>query len=130
MAFAVKTVTQVRAWELGAGSEAEKEMLRCGKIIAHPDGIYELFTEESTEGKGQMAKAGDYFKVDNRGFSCPNERLTIKSQVFEGRNPEEIFHSTAAFDKQHLSAENGRARAMEGTSNKATTALAKKECST
>ena len=86
MAFAVKTVTQVRAWELGAGSEKEKEMLRCGKIIAHPDGIFELFTEESAEGKGQMAKAGDYFKVNDRGFPCPNERKFFLSnhQHLEG----------------------------------------------
>jgi len=53
-----------------------------------------------------------------------NERLTIKSQVFEGRNPKEVSQTTAAFDKQHSSAEIGRARAMEGTVNKAATALA------
>jgi len=58
------------------------------------------------------------------------KRLTIKSQVFEGRNPEEISQTTAAFDKQHSSAGIGRARAMEGTANKATAALAKRECST
>ena len=58
------------------------------------------------------------------------ERLTIKSQVFEGRNPKEVSQTTAAFDKQHSSAEIGRARAMEGTANKATAALAKRECST
>ena len=52
------------------------------------------------------------------------KRLTIKSQVFEGRNPEEIVQPTAAFDKQHSSAEIGLARAMEGTVNKAATALA------
>ena len=69
MAFAVKADTRVRAWELGAGSDMEKEMLLCGKIIAHPDGTYELFSLEATEEKGQMAKAGDYFKVDSYG--CP-----------------------------------------------------------
>jgi len=41
-----------------------------------------------------------------------------------------MLQSIAAFDKQHSSAEIGRARAMEGTANKATTALAKRECST
>ena len=55
----------------------------------------------------------------------PLERLTIKSQVFEGRNPKEVSQTTAAFDKQHSSAEIGRARAMEGTVNKAAAALAK-----
>ena len=49
MAFAVKTATRVRAWELGAGSDMEKEMIRAGKIIAHPDGVYEVFSQESTD---------------------------------------------------------------------------------
>ena len=43
---------------------------------------------------------------------------------------EELSKATAAFDKQHSSAEIGRARAMEGIANKATAALAKRECST
>ena len=58
------------------------------------------------------------------------ERLTIKSQAFERGNSKEISQATAAFDKQHSSAGIGRARAMEGTANKATAALAKRECST
>ena len=74
MAFAVKTNTEVRAWELGKGSDMEKEMLRCGKIVARPDGTYELFSQEATQGKGQVAKAGDFFKVDDLGFPYPNER--------------------------------------------------------
>ena len=74
MAFAVKTDTRVRAWELGAGSDMEKEMIRQGKIIAHPGGIYELFSQEAPEGKGQMAAAGDFFKADNKGFPYPNAR--------------------------------------------------------
>ena len=57
-------------------------------------------------------------------------RLTIKSQVPLRRNPDLISKPTAAFDKQHSSAGIGRARAMEGTANKATAALAKRECST
>ena len=56
--------------------------------------------------------------MEYRIFVNSPERLTIKSQVFEGRNPEEIVQPTAAFDKQHSSAEIGRARTMEGTANK------------
>ena len=37
----------------------------------------------------------------------------------------ELLQPTAAFDKQHSSAVIGRARAMEGTTNKATAALEK-----
>ena len=74
MAYALKTAVRVRAWELGAGSGMEKEMLLCGKIAKRADGTYELFSPEASEGKGQVAKAGDFFKVDHRGLPCPNER--------------------------------------------------------
>ena len=46
------------------------------------------------------------------------------------KESEELSKATAAFDKKYSSAEEGRAMAMEGTENKATAALAKKECST
>ena len=62
--------------------------------------------------------------------SSSEVRLTIKSQAPERRKSKKISLSTAAFDKQHSSAEIGRARAMEGIANKATAALAKRECST
>ena len=74
MTYAIKTATRIQAWELGAGSDMEEEMLRRKKIIKHPDGAYELFSLEATEGKGQIARLGDFFKVDDRGFPCPNER--------------------------------------------------------
>ena len=71
--LAVKTVTQVQAWELGAGSRMEKEMIRRGKMIAHPGGTFELFTLEAAE-KGQLAGTGDFFKVDELGFPHPYKR--------------------------------------------------------
>lgn len=74
MAYAVKTKTKCRAWELGAGSEKEREMIRRGRIAAHPGGIYEIFSQEAKEGSGQKAKAGDFFKEDNRGYPYPIER--------------------------------------------------------
>ena len=74
MAFAVKTTPRVQAWEFGAGSGMEQELVRSGKVVAHADGTFEIFTLESTEGKGQSAHTGDFFKIDDRGFPCPNER--------------------------------------------------------
>ena len=64
MTYAIKTATRIQAWELGAGSDMEEEMLRRKKIIKHPDGTFELFSLEAAEGKGQIAKPGDFFKVD------------------------------------------------------------------
>lgn len=86
MAYAVKIITRIQAWELGAGSDMEKEMIRCGKIVAHPGGSYELFSREAPEGKGQMAKAGDFLKVDEKGYPRPQERSSFlqEHQHLEG----------------------------------------------
>ena len=72
--YAIKKNTKRQAWELGAGSDMEKQLIENGKLIAHPDGIYEVFTKEATEGKGQIANAGDFVKVDTDGFPSPCER--------------------------------------------------------
>ena len=74
MGYAVKENRKVRAWQLGAGSEMERDMIRRGKIAFRPDGTYEVFSQEAREGTGQVVKAGDYFKVDDKGFPYPNEQ--------------------------------------------------------
>lgn len=66
-------------------------------------------------------KSGSVRGRSRKGSVYPT---TIKSQVFEGRNPKEVSQTTVAFDKPHSSAEIGRARVTEGTVNKAAAALA------
>lgn len=77
MAFAIKVETRARAWELGTDSAMEQEMVRLGKIAVRPGGIYEVFSLEAREEKGQVARAGDFFKVDDRGFPHPLERASF-----------------------------------------------------
>ena len=55
MAYAVKESSRVQAWELGAGSVMEQEMIRCRKIVSRPGGIYEIFSREATGKTGQLA---------------------------------------------------------------------------
>ena len=74
MAYAVKINTKRQAWELGAGSAMELEMIKQGRIHPNSDDTYEIFTKEATKGKGEIAKKGDFFKVDKEGFPCPSER--------------------------------------------------------
>ena len=69
-----QTGKPVCAWQLGRGSNIERRMIAAGRIILHDDGQYELFSQESVNGHGQMAQAGDYFKIDCAGFPYPNER--------------------------------------------------------
>ena len=52
MAYAVKESSRVQAWEIGSGSVMEQEMIRCGKIVARPGGIYEVFSREATGNSG------------------------------------------------------------------------------
>ena len=72
--YAIKKNTKRQAWELGKGSDMEKQLIRTGKLVAREGGIYEVFTREATEGKGQIANAGDFFKVDGDGYPSPCER--------------------------------------------------------
>ena len=80
MAYAVKESSRVQAWELGAGSVMEQEMIRCRKIVPRPGGIYEIFSREATGKTGQIASAGDFFKVDNYGFPHPWRKAAFLQQ--------------------------------------------------
>lgn len=74
MKYAKKKDKAIQAWELGAATQMEKNMVSQGKIKLLPDGKYELFSEECLDGKGEIAQAGDYFKVSAKGFPYPNSR--------------------------------------------------------
>ena len=80
MTYAVKEASRIQAWELGAGSAMEQEMIRRGKIVVRPGGIYEIFSREATRKTGQIAAAGDFFKVDDYGFPHPWRRTAFLQQ--------------------------------------------------
>ncbi len=76
--YAVKAKKKiVTAYPLGAGHPMEQVLLEEGAIRLHSDGHYELFSQEAVNGSGQIALAGDYFKVDTvngRHYPYPNSR--------------------------------------------------------
>lgn len=75
MKYAVKNKKKVvKAYPLGANHPMEDALIAEGKIRLNPDGSYELFSQEAVNGQGQIAHAGDYFKVDDAGFPYPNGR--------------------------------------------------------
>lgn len=63
----------VEAYELGANTQAERRMIEEGKIIAHADGSYELFSQETDE-HGERAQTGDFFKIDSSDYPYPNAK--------------------------------------------------------
>lgn len=80
MRIARKNAVRLRAWRLGEGSQTEQELMAQGKIALRSDGKYELFSQEATGATGQIAAAGDYFKVDSRGCPYPNRRETFEQK--------------------------------------------------
>ncbi|MCD8022748.1 MAG: hypothetical protein LUF30_07200, partial [Lachnospiraceae bacterium] len=56
----------IKAWQLGENSDMEKQLIATGAIRLLPDGSYELFSQEAVNGTGEIARPGDYFKVDEK----------------------------------------------------------------
>ena len=83
MKYAVKNKRKlVEAYCLGRGSEMELRLIGLGRIRLLPDGAYELMSQESQNGAGQRAEAGDYFKVDEVDgvyYPYPNGRAYFLS---------------------------------------------------
>lgn len=77
MNYARKKRKTVTAYELGARSPKEEQLIREGTIRCLPDGRYALFSQEAVNGTGETAQPGDFFKVDvigGRNYPYPNSR--------------------------------------------------------
>lgn len=69
-----KKAFPVAAWQLGAGTEKEAELIAKGLIVKKNDGTYAVFSKEATQGEGEIAEAGDYFKIGDGGYPYPNKK--------------------------------------------------------
>lgn len=78
MKYAIKSKRKiVKAYPLGVGHPMELALIEEGAIQLLSDGSYALFSQEAVNGQGQIAHAGDYFKVDTidgRHYPYPNGR--------------------------------------------------------
>ena len=77
--YVQKKTSLIQAWRLGAGTTKEKELIAEKAIVLKEDGSYELFSREATGKTGEIAKAGDYFKVDSNGYPYPNEKQAFEA---------------------------------------------------
>ena len=66
-----KTGKTVCAYKLGEDSYVE-ELIARGQIRLREDGMYEVFSQEAVHGKGELARPGDFVKLDSKGFPYPN----------------------------------------------------------
>lgn len=74
-----KTGKPVHAYPLGKPHPALDRLILEGKLICHENGIYEIFSQEARSGKGQVARDGDYVKIDSAGYPYPNEKAHFKA---------------------------------------------------
>lgn len=58
----------------------EKNLIKIGKIKLNDNGEYEVFSQESKDGKGEIAHTGDYIKIDSKGFPYPNSKEFFESK--------------------------------------------------
>ena len=71
----IKTKGKIlKAYELGAASQTERDMIAAGRIRVLDGGKYEVFSREAVNGSGEIVSAGDFFKVDSGGYPYPNPR--------------------------------------------------------
>lgn len=85
----------VKAYCLGTESPEIVRLIREGKIISLGSGFYELMSQEAVtgdSGHGELAKAGDFVKLDSAGFPYPNDRdfFIANHRHISGDNYEQI----------------------------------------
>lgn len=68
-----KSGKKVLAYRLGSDSPVIDNLISTGKILPRHDETYEVMSRESTNGCGQIAKLGDYIKIDSTGYPYPND---------------------------------------------------------
>ena len=65
---------RVFAYMLGSSHPVIDALIEDGRIIPHDDGTYEIMSLEAVNGSGQIARSGDYLKLDFSGNPYPNDR--------------------------------------------------------
>lgn len=68
-----KAGKKINAYRLGDESPMLKALIAEGKIIPHENGLFEIMSQEIRDTRGELARRGDYVKVDSLGFPYPNE---------------------------------------------------------
>lgn len=64
----------LKAWQLGKDTPMEKKLIEGGRIVRLSADKYEVFSREAIGEHGELASAGDYFKLDVSGVPYPNSK--------------------------------------------------------
>lgn len=93
---------KIRAYPLREENPVIEALISEGKIKKLDDGTFEIMSQEAVKGgsgKGQVASANDYVKIDSSGFPYPNdEAYFIANHIhIEGDEYEQITKPLAAW---------------------------------
>lgn len=90
------------AYQLGSDNAVIKELMENGKICDLGDGRYEIHSQEAVNGAagGEKAMAGDWIKVDSKGYPYPNDREYFEAnhRHIEGDTFEQLPKPLSAWD--------------------------------
>lgn len=100
-----KKGTIVSAYRLGANHPVLEELCREGKLLPRQDGTWEVFSREvlaSGCGRGEIARNGDYIKLDSSGTPYPNpaDFFARNHRHLEGDRYEQLPRILAAWTVQ------------------------------
>ena len=63
----------VEAYCLGEENEVLNRLMEEGKLVEKAPGVFEVFSQEAVNGKGEIAHTGDFIKIDASGFPYFNQ---------------------------------------------------------
>lgn len=85
----------VKAYQLGKRNPVLDNLIEEGKIIPLSETKFEIMSREAANGNtghGQIAKKGDYIKIDSEGYPYPNESewFKLNHRWIQGNEYEQI----------------------------------------
>lgn len=69
----IKKTVPMPAFQLGEDSLLEQQLIQSGLLLPLPNGMWRVKTREAKE-EGELAKTGDYIKLDSAGMPYPTEK--------------------------------------------------------
>lgn len=94
----------VQAYQLGGGSTVINKLIESGRIENLGDGKYAIYSQEAVNGTvgGEVAKAGDWIKIDGSGCPYPNDKVYFEANHchLEGDTYEQIPKPLQAWDAE------------------------------
>ena len=84
----------IKAYQLGKDKSVLGKLVESGKIRDIGNGRYEIYSQEAVNGAfgGEIAKTGDWIKIDSKGYPYPNAReyFELNHKHIEGDTFEQV----------------------------------------